>query len=71
MFFKQICDWENKYNEQCELTNEIITQYNSLKLNENTIKTKLKEMKELKDCIYAELCSYKVSKYTPSFFFFF
>jgi len=56
-----MCDWENKYNEQCELTNEIIAHYNSLKLSENMIKTKLIEMKELKDCIHTELCNYKVS----------
>eukprot|EP00102_Acyrthosiphon_pisum_P024608 XP_016661818.1 PREDICTED: intracellular protein transport protein USO1-like [Acyrthosiphon pisum] len=54
-----ICDWENKYNKQCELTNQIITQYNSLKLNESLLKTKLKEMKELKECDHAELCCYK------------
>eukprot|EP00102_Acyrthosiphon_pisum_P020333 XP_016657543.1 PREDICTED: intracellular protein transport protein USO1-like [Acyrthosiphon pisum] len=54
-----ICDWENKYNKQCELINQIITQYNTLKLNESLLKTKLKEMKELKECDRAELCCYK------------
>ncbi|KAE9524521.1 hypothetical protein AGLY_015109, partial [Aphis glycines] len=55
------CYWENKYNEQCELTNEISTQYKLLKLNEDVLIAKLKEMTKLKECVFDELCSYKAA----------
>ncbi|KAE9523194.1 hypothetical protein AGLY_016427 [Aphis glycines] len=65
---EQICYWENKYNEQCELINEIITQYILLKLNENIPIAKLKEMTKLKNVFltnYMQLQNNKYEKIDP------
>lgn len=41
-------DWENKYNEQWEITNKMITKYNFLKSSAKKLITRIKQLEENK-----------------------
>lgn len=41
-------DWENKYKEQWEITNKMITKYNFLKSSAKKLITRIKQLEENK-----------------------
>lgn len=50
-----------------KFASQINTRFTALKLRENNLTAKIKELEKTNECIQAQMCSYKVNKYRLTF----